>query len=716
MDDRLPIEVCAKRNMPDSDWLLLALLEIDMPVSKDGTPIEHCGSWFSCVSSDTECATGAVRLILSEKTTWWEDDFFCNHIHVLADVCDDQGRTALNLAAKGPRAVINEYLLFCGRYKLKSGPPEHRTATSVILRAQDYGDQSDYGVIFVKAEKNKNGKLDRKELKAITVKIGLDPDLFLKGSKEGESISKGIFVGICKQQLGDGPREVVIKLMKNKDHWKRERNAREEYNLSPNYVVSTLSNIPSEDAIANAVEMGRGGLKTIQDKFLKDIVLGKYAIVMCAGLRNLLQIFYQEQPKIEHVRHILKQVFEAVKHLHEKKLMHGDIKMLNIIRLGLDNKLRLIDFDASARIEPSGGEEESFAGASAKFSSAILPPEMIYRIETEEQLEKFKKYWKSENDKDLKKKVEPKLYKKQGTVKARYVVKSFRTEEGKPTTPVFEGLPYEDEELVHASENIDVWSLGVLAFTLLTGEPLIPSNLEDDCLSGTAMHLLKSWGTQPEVLTDRFKKIQDDAARDLVWKLLKPKPAERPTVASLLDKHPFFHPELSAGTEDQFREMKEYLQNITNQVETIHRNILVIKELSHKSQSELLRTRRVLLKGIFEATEVRTPTTFIILNNELPTAVDPSDEETKNKILEIIAREDGSGVSMKTKQATLTATAEGVEIDLEGDLKEYRDQFGDRIKWAKAIKNIGTNFAAGNIDEAFVNIKDGIKDLIVGNE
>eukprot|EP00985_Skeletonema_marinoi_P031989 scaffold37966_cov167-Skeletonema_marinoi.AAC.2 len=282
---------------------------------------------------------------------------------------------------------------------------------------------------------------------------------------------------------------------------------------------------------------------------------------MGAGPRNLLQICYQEQPKNDTVQVMLRQVFEAVKHLHEEKLMHGDVKMLNIIRLGIDNKLRLIDLDASARIVPSGGEEESFAGASAKFSSAILPPEMIERIETEEQLEKFKKYWESEIDEDLKKKVEPKLYKKQGTVKARYVVKSFRTEEGKPTTPVFEGLPY--EELVHASENIDVWSLGVLAFTLLTGEPLIPSNREDDCLSGTAMHLLKSWGTQSEVLTDSFKKIQNDAARDLVWKLLERDPAKRPTVASLLDKHPFFHPELSAGTEDPFRELKEYLQNMT---------------------------------------------------------------------------------------------------------------------------------------------------------
>ena len=70
---------------------------------------------------------------------------------------------------------------------------------------------------------------------------------------------------------------------------------------------------------------------------------------------------------------------------------------------------------------------------------------------------------------------------------------------------------------------------------------------------------------------------------------------------------------------------------------------------------------------------------------------------------------------MKTKQATLTATAEGVEIDLEGDLKEYRDQVEDGIKWAKRMKDIGTNFATGDIDEAFKTIREGIDDLIVGN-
>ena len=710
-DGMLPIEVCDKRNMPDSDWLMLNMLEVDMPVSiKDGMSVEHCGSWFICVSSNTEGAIGAVRLILSKF--WWKHDFFCNHIHALANVRDDQGRNALSLAAKGPRAEINKHLLLCGQYMLKIGPPEHRSKTSVVLRAQDLGEQSDYGVTFDKADKDKNGKLDRKELKTIANSIGLDPDMFLKGSeKSDESISKGEFVSICKRHLGDGPREVVIKLMQKKDQWERECNARTKNTLHPKYVVSALSNVPSDTEIADAVKEDKGGLETIVTKFLGGNKPGNYAIVMIAADRNLHEIFHQEQPDTDAVRGILKQVFQAVKHLHGQKLMHGDIKMLNIVRSRIDNRLRLIDLDASARIVPRGGDDETFAGA--KFSSAVLPPEMIKRIDTEEQLEEFNNYWESENDADLKEKVEPKAYKKQGTVKARYVVKSFRTEEGKPAMPVFEGLPYEDEELVRASESIDLWSLGVLAFTLLTGESLIPSTRDDDCASGNAMHVLYYWGTQPEVLSDCFNKIHDVPARDLVMQLLKSKPEERKSVAFLLDKHPFFHSEMSAGTEDQFREMKEYLQNLTNQVKIIHRNVLVIKELSYESQSELLRTRHVLLKGIFEATEVRTPTAFIILNDELPP--EPSDGD-KEKMLDFVTNEDGSGVRVETKHASVTFSAEGVDIGLEGDLKEHYDRVQDGIKWAKAIKNICTNCAAGNIDEAFDNIKDGIKDLIVGNE
>jgi len=172
-------------------------------------------------------------------------------------------------------------------------------------------------------------------------------------------------------------------------------------------------------------------------------------------------------------------------------------------------------------------------------------------------------------------------------------------------------------------------------------------------------------------------------------------------------------------SEDLWEKLTEIDTNLKDNralLEKMHANIEMIKKLGIESKAELLRTRHVLLKGIFEASGVKFPTTFIVLNNKLSPAADPSDEEAKNKILEIIAREDGSGVSMKTKHATVAFSAEGVDIDLEGDLKEYRDQVEDGIKWAKAIKNICTNVAAGEIGTAFDIIKDGIEDLIVGNE
>eukprot|EP00984_Skeletonema_dohrnii_P031895 scaffold25004_cov144-Skeletonema_dohrnii-CCMP3373.AAC.4 len=180
-------------------------------------------------------------------------------------------------------------------------------------------------------------------------------------------------------------------------------------------------------------------------------------------------------------------------------------------------------------------------------------------------------------------------------------------------------------------------------------------------------------------------------------------------------------------------------------LERMDANIEEIKKLSYESQAELLRTRHAFLKGIFGPTEVNLPTTFIILNNKLPPAADPSDEEAKNKILKIVAEEDGSGVSTKTKGASLTFSADGanidlegdedgsgvstktkgasltfsadgVDIDLDGDLKEYRDQVDAGIKWAKRIKDIGPRVAAGEVGRAFDIIKEGISDLTVGGE
>eukprot|EP00985_Skeletonema_marinoi_P021645 scaffold13386_cov154-Skeletonema_marinoi.AAC.2 len=88
----------------------------------------------------------------------------------------------------------------------------------------------------------------------------------------------------------------------------------------------------------------------------------------------------------------------------------------------------------------------------------------------------------------------------------------------------------------------------------------------------------------------------------------------------------------------------------------------------------------------------------------------------KKKILDIVTAEDGSGFNVKSEHASVTFSADGANIDLEGDLKEHYERVQDGIKWAKRIKKIGSRVAAGEVGKAFDIIKEGISDLIVGGE
>ena len=306
-------------------------------------------------------------------------------------------------------------------------------------------------------------------------------------------------------------------------------------------------------------------------------------------------------------------------------------------------------------------------------------------------------------------KVAPKLYKEQGVEKGRYVVKSFRTE---GNSPVRDGLLY---DLVGASEKIDVWSLGVLAFTLLTGEALIPSTRDDDCASGAAMHMLHSWGEKPDVMLELFEKIDDDAARDLVQQMLQRESGKRPKVSYLLKNHPFFQTESLDNVrkmDGRLQEINELLKSQTKQMERMAANIAMIKKLSHESKFELARTRHILVNCMIEANTVTMPTRFRVYDKELPEL----SQEEKKKMLEFIAKEDGSGISFETKFAKLKLSEEGADVALVGILEKYQEQVEVGIKWATCIKDIGSNLVAGNIDDAFNAIKSSIKDLTVGQK
>ena len=108
-------------------------------------------------------------------------------------------------------------------------------------------------------------------------------------------------------------------------------------------------------------------------------------------------------------------------------------------------------------------------------------------------------------------------------------------------------------------------------------------------------------------------------------------------------------------------------------MDKVAHNVLIIKELSLENKIELLHTRKALMKGIFEATEVKTPTTFIILDKELPP-----------------------------------------ELKLTDNSKAAMDLFDQGMTWLERLQTVGEGILTGNSDKVFGGIKAVLNKHMVG--
>ena len=98
---------------------------------------------------------------------------------------------------------------------------------------------------------------------------------------------------------------------------------------------------------------------------------------------------------------------------------------------------------------------------------------------------------------------------------------------------------------------------------------------------------------------------------------------------------------------------------------------------------------QVLLRGIFEATEVKTPTTFIILEEVLPPELSV---EEQDQLLSL--KEDGSG------------------IKLGGNLKVAKDRLGKAKTWLNRLKTFGEGVIENNPKKVFGKIKEVFGELM----
>jgi serine/threonine protein kinase len=473
-------------------------------------------------------------------------------VEYLAYCKDNHGRSVMDNATSKIREALEERILFMGRFEFVKGPPIHKSATSVVLKAFDKKAVNEYGVQFdiilrEQADLQYPGSINREGLRRALTNLDLGADdeslesyVAQCDTTGNNRISREAFVGIGKT--------VVLKFMKNEEQYDREVFSRRNHNFTSKYVVDITKEYSSKDNVK--IDLA---LKSNKHAHVEDLGEYKFVIVLLWADRNLDTIFRYERPEGLKIRTIAKDFADAIAHVHSKELIHCDVKLMNAVRVA--GRLQLIDFDASS-------ENGSFAGA--KFSSGMLPPEMIAEL-TKAQFNKYNAYFEK-NSTAWQERLQPGMNSEQTANGAAYhakmkpkgvpgsttffAVKTFVTSPSEKevigltndfvTTicqkPVEKWtLPY---ELEAATPAIDMWSFGAVLYQLHTGGPLFAVDRDDDLLDGASMKELYEWTDEKK--KNKLKTVEPAAFKDLLMRVLSRDPANRYQTMEELLKDGYF--------------------------------------------------------------------------------------------------------------------------------------------------------------------------------
>jgi len=606
---------------------------------------------------------------------------------------------------------MEECLLFCGRYRFTKSVPQYASATCEVWFALDvHSLEHAFGSKWKEAGSEK--PLTGAEIKNASLSAALQGKIEFTISEWEDfrvsdiSYNSYIKAGDCyfksDEHAGDtggSPTEksVCLKIMKNQDEYDREIASRKGINTQ--YVVEIdkeESERVTKEFAVNIHKLPRQSnfFPTETDYKTKageeEKPLEAFCLVMECGECNFGEMLKNRKLAGDRIRLMepLHDIAKFLSHLHEKDLVHCDVKAQNVVRMA-SGEIKGIDLDGAAT------EDEGLFGT--KTSSAFLPPECVgldndskaYYIKsaanTDEVLSlplslalalsrecAFARIYTallsatqpasifSHIPPDLIPQTLSPLGKsakwdhKAGKSVWAYECVGIRASArvrvcvcvcvsktacsltctfmhvhiyfhacvsglfGPCFTHVlfflaFSGL---QGKTMKAQRTIDIWQFGTLLYRAMAGKDLFPANDHDNLADVRDLTKIYHWTDATK--EDKLADVNDHEARELLYKILCKDPRMRPQSFKTVLQDDFFQIDGNKkGVKQTLNKLRKNMDEVKEGQARIEKGIIELKHLAKETLEQVRRSEEVLRKAVFESTEIRTPTCFVILPNKL---------------------------------------------------------------------------------------------------
>ena len=686
----------------------------------------------------------------------------------LCEFKDKQDRRCLDLAAKKVKAVLLKRMLFVGKYKVESGTPMHMSSTCVVVKARqliidgeyDPGRQQEWVAIkFMKDRESFERETRTRRMLVEGENSALSQDLssFMIDVVDTHED----YVGNFKEQLRglDVDRGGLLDAQKIFDDIDVDHNGIidfEEYTNCKYFAANTLEE--SEKRELFNICRGHHNKEGITIEDFKRVInkvqwdLYSYMIVMPLADRNLAEIFNSERPSVTELPGMMQQIGKCMQEMSLRNVCHGDLKLKNVVRrLG---KLVMIDLDCSGMFGEWGA---------GKFSSSVLGKDYFYQLKNVEEERKYLNHVRLEDTYD---RVKEEVAFGNGEEKYKGVPFKLRpkgTDFGWVVKTFISEKRIEKYELPYAREMLrvddDIWSFGCMVFQLCCGEALFECDRDEDMVTKEVVEFQEF---SLKRLQDRMNRssLEDTAAFDLISEIFFGRNGKT-TLKSwqkVLEHHFFTRFDGNNTKEDKeqrrkdkdqcdrnHREVMDELISSRKRDEELKAHVLNIEKITIKIQFTCVETQKRLatstasiLNGIMEATEVETPTAFIILPYKLGAngmAIGNGAEELYKDLIEINVMSDAAA-SLQAEVKKVSDLGWGVRIEKAADMVEQAGEVWGAIEKLDSLdkmRDAGTGFLRnfkglsgvrgmmkscekvidrGLLGENVKALKDGVKDKV----